>query len=443
MTFVDRMMLNHWSGAAMSAAFVGGVIWWAVICLPLGVASYVGTFVAQYHGSKQSLRIGPAVWQGVWVSAAVSPLLLALTPFAEDVFRLAGHSGKTAELEGSYFAILCLSSPAMLFSAALSCFWSGRGKTVLVMIVDALFAGVNLLLDWCWIFGLTLPMNGTEIEIFPAAGIEGAAWATTVAMWLKAGVYLALMLAKVNRETYAANLWRPERELLRRVLWFGTPSGVQMLLDVAGFTAFVLIVAKLGATAGEATSMTFSIGHLAFMPIVGFGMAASILVGQHLGENRDSEAARATWTSLQVSWVYMAAISAAFVFTPQLFLAGFYAGEPIDGDAERRVEVAATAATLLYFVAGYNLLDAMAIVFASALKGAGDTRFILFISLIMAPILGVSTWVAVEVFALGVYGCWAVVAVWIGVLAMIYLARFLHGAWRSMRVIEPTPIESA
>lgn len=441
MTFVDRMMLNHWSGAAMSAAFVGGVIWWAVICLPLGACSYAGTFVAQYHGSEQPRRIGPSVWQGAWVALAFSPLLLACLPFAHAIFAAAGHSAEAVDLEGAYFAILCLGSPAMLLAAAFSCFWSGRGQTVLVMIVDAVFAGLNLLLDWFWIFGFSVTLGGTQVELFEPSGIEGAAWATTVSMWLKTAAYLGLMLTPKNRSRFGSAAWRVDTALLRRVLYFGTPSGVQMLLDVVGFTAFILIVAELGEVANEATSMTFSIGHLAFMPIVGLGMAASILVGQHLGENRDGAAARATWTALHLSWAYMAVMSAAFFLTPDVFLAGFYVGEAIEGDAAQRTAVAATAAVLLRFVAAYNFLDAMLIVFVSALKGAGDTRFILITSLVMAPLLGGATWVAVNVFGAGVYGCWAVVSCWIGVLGMVFMLRFLQGKWRAMRVIETPPIE--
>ena len=54
---------------------------------------------------------------------------------------------------------------------------------------------------------------------------------------------------------------------MRRMLYYGGPSGFQMLLDVTGFTAFILLVGRLGGTEAEATSMTFSVSTLAFMPI--------------------------------------------------------------------------------------------------------------------------------------------------------------------------------
>ncbi|MCH2594745.1 MAG: hypothetical protein MKZ95_02865, partial [Pirellulales bacterium] len=74
--------------------------------------------------------------------------------------------------------------------------------------------------------------------------------------------------------------------------------------------------------------------------------------------------------------------------------------------------------------------------FVSALKGAGDTRFILNVSLLMATLLAGLSWLAVEVLQFGVYGCWTVLTVWIWGLGITYVCRFLQGKWKSMRVIE-------
>ena len=77
------------------------------------------------------------------------------------------------------------------------------------------------------------------------------------------------------------------------------------------------------------------------------------------------------------------------------------------------------------------------LVFVNAIKGAGDTRFVFAVSLAMALALAVGTWLAVSVFRMTVYGCWALVTVWVWILGLVYLLRFLQGRWREMRVIEP------
>jgi multidrug resistance protein, MATE family len=202
---------------------------------------------------------------------------------------------------------------------------------------------------------------------------------------------------------------------------------------------FILLVGRLGAVERDATTMAFSISSVAFMPIWGLSNAVSILVGQHLGEDRDELAAQCTHTGLRMAWSYMAAMSLLYVFAPGLFLHGFAANA-----GESAVEAAAIyamAVTLLKFVAAYNLLDATFMVFVAAIKGAGDTVFVLRVSLALALLLGALSYLSVEVWQLGVYGCWALITGWVWIAAFTFFLRFRQGKWRSMRVIETSHVE--
>lgn len=426
MTFVDRVMLSWVSGVAMAAAFTSSAAWFAMLSLPLGVCSYTNTFVAQYDGAGRARQIGRVYWQAVWVAVGFAPLILLAIPLAPTFFAWGRHSAEAYRGEVIFFQILCFGGPALVLAQSGSAFYSGRGQTWVVMVVDALAASLNLLLDYCWIFG-----NFG----FPAWGIAGAASATAVSMWVKAIVYLLLPLQRKYRDRFGmlrgvAVDW----ELIRRILYYGGPSGLQMLLDVAGFTAFIMFVGRIGAVQVEATSMAFSVSTLAFMPIYGLHLGASVLVGEHLGENRDDRAARATLTTLQIAWVYMLGISALYVLVPGVFLNGFFVRGATNAGAKLVVEQ--MAATLLRFVAAYNLLDATQMVFVGALKGAGDTRFLLRVSLLMTGLLAGFSWLSVEVWRLSVYGCWILIVAWCWLAATTYMLRYRQGKWRQMRVID-------
>jgi MATE family multidrug resistance protein len=121
---------------------------------------------------------------------------------------------------------------------------------------------------------------------------------------------------------------------------------------------------------------------------------------------------------------------------PDLFLAGFFGGRY---SADDRELIYPLAVRLLWFVAGYNLLDAVAMVFVSAIKGAGDTMFVLITSAVMCVLLTGGSWLAVEVWRFDIYGCWAIISGWIALMGVVFLLRFLGGKWRSMRVIEQGP----
>jgi len=302
-----------------------------------------------------------------------------------------------------------------------------------VMLVDAGGAILNLVLDYLWIFGYAG---------FPEWGLAGAAWATVLATWIKALVYVLLPLQRRHREKFGTlSGLRFDLPLLRRILYYGGPSGLQMLLDVAGFTVFILLVGRIGVVQTEATSMVFSISSLAFMPIYGLHLAVSVLVGERLGENRDDLAARATYTTLQVAWLYMLVISLLYVLTPGLFLHGFFLkGAESASDASA---VYALSVVLLQFVAAYNLLDATQMVFVGAIKGAGDTQFVLRVSLVLAAMLAALSWLGIEVWQFNVFGCWVLITLWVWIAAAIYAVRFWQGKWRRMRVIERSIADGA
>jgi MATE family multidrug resistance protein len=157
------------------------------------------------------------------------------------------------------------------------------------------------------------------------------------------------------------------------------------------------------------------------------------IVGHQLGQNRPELAARASWTAYWIALIYMGAMAAVYVLTPDLILFA-HALVVKPGEFSHLHDI---TVVLLRFVACYSLFDAMNIIFVSTLKGAGDTRFILLTSACMSPPPVLAVWIGISYFNLGLLWCWVVITVWVILLGLIYLARFLHGHWRAMRVIEP------
>ena len=94
---------------------------------------------------------------------------------------------------------------------------------------------------------------------------------------------------------------------------------------------------------------------------------------------------------------------------------------------------------LLRFIAIYVLFDALSITFSSGIKGAGDTRFVMYVIIGFAVFgLTLPIYLALAVFDLGLYAAWAIITVYIALLGLIFWFRFLGGKWKSMRVIETT-----
>jgi MATE family multidrug resistance protein len=169
------------------------------------------------------------------------------------------------------------------------------------------------------------------------------------------------------------------------------------------------------------------------MPIWGIGITAGILVGQRLGENRSDLAERSAWTSIALGLTYMTAISLLYVFAPSLFVSGFFAAaneEAAAADASRELAI-----TLLRFVAAYNLFDALFMILSSVIKGAGDTHFVMWTSLVASIVLGSTSFLIIRQGG-GVFACWTLVTLWVCALGFVFFLRFRGGKWKSMRVID-------
>jgi len=197
--FVDRMFLAWYSPETIAAAMPAGMLSFTVISIFMGTAGYVSTFVAQYHGAKRFHRIGPALWQGIYISLFGGLVMLSIIPLAEPAFRLIGHSPSIQQHEIIYFQIMCLGGGTYIGSYALSGFFSGRGKTWPVMWVNAATTLVNLLLDYALIFGHWG---------FPELGIKGAAIATVAA-----GIFSLLL--------FFVLLFSEEGGAWKRTFWAG------------------------------------------------------------------------------------------------------------------------------------------------------------------------------------------------------------------------------
>ena len=263
-----------------------------------------------------------------------------------------------------YFRILCLSSGAMLVSHAMSTFYSGQGKTWVVMLVDCGSVLLNVVLDYLWIFGHAG---------FPAMGIEGGAWATFVAIGAKVLIYAILLARPHNVAKFGSLQWAFQWPLCKRILHFGGPAGLQMLLEVAGFTAFVFLVGRLGKQELAATNLAFNVSSLAFMPVFGLSTAVSILVGQQLGQNQPDLAARGTWTSVWLATIYMSSSRRSTFQFPICFCSASFPG-PV-----RRTTRTCAPAPSCCCVMWPPTTSSMRLnlVFVNAIKGAGDTRFVL------------------------------------------------------------------
>jgi MATE family multidrug resistance protein len=426
MTFTDRVFLANYSINAIAAALPAGISAYVFIAFFADTAGYSNVVIAQYTGAGALKQVGAALWQAIYFSVIAWLFMAALSFCAGPLFRLIGHPAEVQQLEVIYFRILCLCSGIHITGMGLSSFFTGRGVTRPVMIIHIIAMFINVPLDYALING---------IWIFPQLGVAGAALAT-VFSWTTATLMLALLIfTRENDRIYGViKKFRFDADLFGRLMRFGVPSSLQFSLDVFGFLFFVIMVGRIGKLELAVTNIAISLDSVSFRPLIGFAMGTSTLVGQALGRNRPDQAVAAAKATLVIVASYISVLVLLYLFLPEPLLELFRSRDisPEDFDAIKGMGV-----VVLRFVAAYLLLDGLYMISTAVLKGAGDTRFIMW-SIGVFSVFGMilPVYIGVEILGLGLYYAWGCTVFFLCQLAGIAFWRFNQGKWKGMRVIE-------
>ena len=433
MQFCDRVFLARHGSVSLRASLPAGVLALTLTMFFQALAGYAGTFVAQYHGAGRQKECAGATAQGIWLALLSWPVCWALIPLGFWLLNLAGHPADVLEAEKTYLGILVAGGGFWALTHAVSGFFSGRGDTRTPMVASLVANLANIALDYAWIFGKWG---------FPALGIAGAALATVVSSALGLAFLGAIYWSPRFAERYdtRGNGLRYDRKQMGPLLRFGTPAALQTLQDVGAFAFFVVLLGRLPEADMAASNIAFSINNVAFMPLLGMGMAATIVVGQYQGARDSATAERAALTALKLGWIYMGAIALTFLLFPEPYYSLF------TGDAEGMVPMAAVMEKgrwLLVMMAVWGMLDAINLIVSSALRGAGDTRFVLLATTLATWLL----WMPGEVLLLlglkaGLVAAWLWMTVFVFLLAGVFWLRFRRGRWKAIEMIRREPAEA-
>ncbi len=358
--------------------------------------------------AKQSLVLGLAVGLLMTVigTAFASPLVAALGAGPEVVRE--GTAFLRAFSLGGIFIVITFIAGGIL---------RGAGDARTPMLVTLATLVFSLLLAYPLTFG------GLGL---PALGLAGAGLASTITR----GVGCVILIGLLARPASAVSLagrsgWRPALGPLRRLASIGFPSMIEALFRSGGMLMFTAIVFQLGTAVVAAQQIAQQAAFLSMMPGFGFSMAATALVGQSLGARNPAQADQASWFATRACLIWMVAMGVVFFFGGPWIMRAFTDDLIIieHGIAALRVIALAQPG------------QAIGIVLAGSLRGAGDTRFPMFttalamwaVRLPVAWLFGITLGFGLG----GIYLGWVLDSV---VLGLLTWWRYRAGDWKARRV---------
>jgi MATE family multidrug resistance protein len=422
LVFTDRLFLSRLGPVPMSAAMGGGLTAFMMTTFFLGVIGYTTALAAQYLGAGQKSRCATVLSQAVIIALLAYPLILAARPLAHGLFAFTDVPAEQLESQKLYFDILLGGTILVLLRSCFASFFSGVGRTRVVMLSALTTMLVNVGANYVLIFG----RFG-----LPALGIRGAAYGTIFGSLCGLLILLAAYLAESNRREFDVTFPRLDGKVMRKLLRFGYPAGVELFLNLLAFTAMILIFHSNGLATATAVTIVFSWDMVSFVPLLGIQIGVVSLVGRYMGAGRPEVAERVTLSGLKMGWAYSSVILVLFVGFPEQLVAVF---QPVGADPIF-AEAAPLATGMLRLAGLYVLADAVMVVFSGALRGAGDTFWTMCISVglhwLLLPVLLIS----LKILHLPPQSAWLALVIFFLSFSGVFYLRYRSGKWKTLAVL--------
>jgi len=409
MGFVDILMVSPLGAAAIGAGSLGNTLFYTLVVCGTGMLSGMDTLVSQAFGAGEVQDCRRTLIGGLWLGAALSPVLALLMWATVPLLRATGANPEVLALVAPYTKALLWGIPPLMCYSACTRYLQAINivKPLTFAVVTANL--LNLAGDWVLIYGHL----GVR-----AMGLTGSAWSTSISRFLIAAVLAAAVLREERKAGYLLFhlSWVPDLARLWRLARLGFPAAMQIVIEGGVFGAVTALAARLDAASLAAHSLAINVVTVTYMVPLGIGSAAAVRVGQAFGRKDRHGIAVSGWTALLMGGLFMAAAGVALALAPRWILQIY----------TRDAAVLAVGAGLLRIAALFQLFDGFQVVASGALRGLGDTHSPMLAHLAGYWIVGMPVvWVCC--FTLG----WGALGIWAGLcMALVLIGIALVAVWR-------------
>ncbi len=411
---VDAIIIGKVLGKeALAAVGASFPLIFALISFVVGIAMGSTIIIAQYFGAKDMGRVKRTI-DTLYIFMFFASIALTFIGIytSKYIFQLIQLPEEVIPLAIDYFTIYSLGFVFFFGFQGTSAIMRGLGDSktpVYFLVVSTL---VNIALDLFFVLGL-------------GWGIKGVAAATVIA---QGGAFFSIVIY-LNRYhsflDFSPLKMRFDRELFRKSLKIGLPSGVQQTFVAVGFLALYRIVNMFGTPTIAAYSIAMRIDSFAVLPAMNFSAAISTFVGQNIGANKMHRINQGVKSTL----LMMAMVSLTITAAAVLF------AEPIIGLFTNDAEVIDIGKHYLYIVSPFYVVFASMFVMMGVLRGAGDTITSMVITIITLWIIRIpaSYFLSVEIGSNGIW--WGIPVAWV-IGIMLSLTYYKTGRWKKKAVVK-------
>lgn len=411
---VDNIMVGKLGSTELAAVSLGNTMVYIAMSIGIGFSTAITPIVGEADAEKDEKKIKSAFHHGLFLCTILGFALFTLVVLAKPLLELLHQPKDVIDLALPYLDWVAFSLIPLIIYQGYKQFADGLSHTKYSMYAIIGANIVHVFLNYILIYG---------IWIFPKLGIQGAALGTVISRILMV-LFMHFILRRNNdlKPHFSGfSLKKISKAKLKKIIDIGMPSSMQMLFEVALFTAAVWLCGNIGKTSQAANQIALSLATITFMFAMGLSVTAMIRVSNQKGLNDYKQlivVARSIFIlAVIVEIIFALLFIALHQVLPHFFLDMENAGQLVTND-----EVISIAAKLLIVAAVFQISDGIQVVVLGALRGLQDVKIPMYITFVAYWIIGFPI-----SYYLGEYTELKAVGVWIGLLAgLTAAALFLY-----------------
>jgi MATE family multidrug resistance protein len=403
MGVVDSMMVGRLGSVPLAAASLGNSLIFLILIIGIGSSIVVSPLVAILVGGKRYSECGIYFRQSLLVNIVLSILMIGIILIGVNFIHYLNQPPEVIDLAIVYMSIVGFSAFPLMIFQTFKQFIEGLSVMKPAMVISLLANIINAFANWVLIFG--------EFG-FPALGLAGAAWATFLSRVFMVIVIMIYVMRNEKFKQYDVTFrFRGLNfPVIKKLLSLGLPSGFQYFFEVGAFSFAVIMIGWIGANELAAHQIAINLASISFMAVLGISQAASIRVGNAMGEQNIANVRKAGFTGIILGASIMSIAGLTFILLNN-FLPTLYINDEV---------VISIASRLIIIAALFQLSDGTQAVGIGVLRGLTDVKGPTIITFLAYWIISLPiAYLLAFKFNLGVEG------VWIGLLIGLTTSAFL------------------
>ena len=413
-SIVDNIMVGNLGSTELAAVSLGGSFVFIGMSLGIGFSTAITPLVSMADAEKDDKKIRSVFHHGLLSCLILGVFIFTLIVLAKPIMYIMHQPKEVIDLASPYIDWVAFSLIPVIIFQGYKQFADGLSRTKYSMHAIFMANIIHIFINYMLIYG---------VWIFPKLGIIGAALGTVISRILMVVFMHYIMKNNAQLNPYFKNFSFREikKTMLKKIASLGIPSAMQMLFEVALFTAAIWLCGSIGKTSQAANQIALTLATTTFMFAMGLSVTATIRVGNNKGLMDYKNLIIVARSVFLLAIILETFFGILFVilhnFLPHLFLNMENVNQAIENK-----EVIIIASKLLLVAAVFQISDGIQVVVLGALRGLQDVKVPMYITFVAYWVVGFPI-----SFFLGKYTDLEAVGVWIGLLAGLSTAAlFLY-----------------